>query len=95
MIHACVAVDLPFSFLLQLSVYADRNKIQRFAFMIVLCNSCYCFCFRTQNRDMRVIVGSKLQCMLGNKPKTVSVETGAKNEAHFRKASDQLILSWP
>jgi len=33
--------------------------------------------------------------MLGNKPKTVSVEAGAKNQATFRKSAEQLILDWP
>ncbi|XP_077557272.1 unconventional myosin-Id-like [Haemaphysalis longicornis] len=52
---------------------------------------------RSQKRDLRVMVSSQLQCMLGNKPRTVSVEiTPSVTQPTFKKAPDNTIaLVWP
>ncbi|KAH9371684.1 hypothetical protein HPB48_018268 [Haemaphysalis longicornis] len=51
----------------------------------------------SQKRDLRVMVSSQLQCMLGNKPRTVSVEiTPSVTQPTFKKAPDNTIaLVWP
>lgn len=52
---------------------------------------------RSQKRDLRVMVSSQLQCMLGNKPRTVSVEvTPSVTQPTFKKAPNNTIaLLWP
>ncbi|KAL3218260.1 hypothetical protein MRX96_031635 [Rhipicephalus microplus] len=52
---------------------------------------------RSQKRDLRVMVGTQLQCMLGNKARTVSVEsTSSISQPTFKKApNNALVLLWP
>ncbi|KAL1420107.1 hypothetical protein MTO96_024566, partial [Rhipicephalus appendiculatus] len=52
---------------------------------------------RSQKRDLRVMVGTQLQCMLGNKARTVSVEsTSSVSQPTFKKApNNALVLLWP
>ena len=61
------------------------------------CWRCNSFCplyFRLQKGDLRVIVGSSLNCMLGNKSKTVFVESG-QNGPVFRKNGNGLsCIAW-
>uniref|UniRef100_A0A131XZ66 Putative myosin class ii heavy chain n=1 Tax=Ixodes ricinus TaxID=34613 RepID=A0A131XZ66_IXORI len=52
---------------------------------------------RSQKRDLRVMVASQLQCMLGNKPRTVSVEctSNVTNPAFKKAPNNTLVLLWP
>ena len=49
--------------------------------------------FRTQKKDLKVIVGHTVQCRLGDKAKSISVTSGS--EVEFRKDGTNLIMVWP
>lgn len=50
----------------------------------------------SQKKDLKVIVNSQLQCVLGKKPRTLSVEASPSAAfPTFRKSGAQLVLVWP
>jgi len=44
--------------------------------------------------DLRVNVGNQLQCMLGNKPRPLSIQPGGSVPV-FRKNGTGIVLNWP
>ncbi len=50
--------------------------------------------YRQQKRDLRVIVGTPLNCMLGEKARTVGVNVGNDGPV-FKKNGTGLVLHWP
>ncbi|XP_055925678.1 unconventional myosin-Id-like [Argiope bruennichi] len=52
--------------------------------------------FQLQGKDLRVIVNPQLQCMLGNKSRTLAVEsTNITVHPAFKKDGPNLVLLWP
>ncbi|CAH1788197.1 unnamed protein product [Owenia fusiformis] len=50
---------------------------------------------KIQKRDLRVVVGSNLQCMLGDKSRTINVEIGNGAAPLFKKNGNGFILTAP
>jgi hypothetical protein len=56
----------------------------------------YFKCFRAQRKDLRVIVNKRLNCMLGDKSRTISMqETSANGGPIFKKDGTDIVLLWP
>ncbi|GFW09815.1 unconventional myosin ID [Trichonephila clavipes] len=52
--------------------------------------------FQLQGKDLRVIVNPQLQCMLGNKSRTLAVESSDITvHPAFKKDGQNLVLLWP
>ncbi|XP_064647722.1 unconventional myosin-Id-like [Lineus longissimus] len=50
---------------------------------------------RTQKKDLRVIVNKRLNCMLGDKPRTIGIHpTAANGGPTFKKDGTDLVLLW-
>ncbi|XP_013401655.1 unconventional myosin-Id [Lingula anatina] len=49
---------------------------------------------KSQNRNLRVIIDNTLQCMLGDKPRQITVQESNGPSTTFRKNGNGLVLQW-
>ena len=51
--------------------------------------------FSSQKKDLRVIVGSQLQCMLGNKQRLMATMESSEGPVYKKNGSNGLVLHFP